>query len=166
VTVDPAEVEALAAQLLAEAREELVRADSKAAMLLAAFGVVVGVVVAGLVAGDFRPNDLGCVWEVIWWCGCVVLAAALVALARAIYPALTHPEADGSISYFGHAAAKSDATALQKALEVQVAGARSRTVEQLKVISDLAWFKYRCLQVALFAFGAGSGLCILAVVAS
>lgn len=165
MTADPADVEALASQLLAEGREELVRADSKAATLLAAFGVVVGVVVAGLVAGDFKPNDLGCGWEVVWWCGCVSVAVALVALARAIYPILTHDEAEGAISYFGHAAGKKDAAAVQNALERQVGAARSRTTEQLKVISDIAWRKYRCLQIALWAFGTGVALCVLAVLA-
>lgn len=155
----PDKAEALARQLLSETREELTRADGKASMLLAAFGVFVGVVIAGLLAGEFAPSDLHCGGLWLWWLGCAVIAASLVALAAAIYPRLEHGEAQGPISYYGHAAGKK-ADELEGILQHQVDGQRSRTVEQLAVVSDIVWRKYRFLQVALWTFGVGAGLCI------
>lgn len=156
-------VEALASVLLAETREELARADGKAAMLLAAFSVFVGVVLAGLLAGEFTPGDLGCDGRAFWWAGCVVIAGSLVALAYAIYPRLSHGEADGPITYFGHAAGKG-VQAVEAALQRQVGSDRSRTVEQLVVVSDIVWRKYRFVQIALWAFGAGALLCVLGAI--
>ena len=155
-------MEELAARLLAESREELERADSKAAMLLASFSLLVGVVIAGLLAGEFEPEDLHCAGGPIWWVGCALVAGALVALARAIYPTLAHGEAQGPITYFGHAAGKT-VPAIEDALKRQVEGSRSRTVEQLAVISAIVWRKYRFVQAALWAFGAGVALCIVGV---
>jgi hypothetical protein len=155
--------ENLAATLLAESREELERADSKAAMLLASFSLLVGVVIAGVLAGDFNPSALECAGEPIWWAGCAAVGASLVALARAIYPTLRHGEAEGPVTYFGHAAGK-DAAAIEAALKRQLASGHSRTVEQLTVVSATAWRKYRFVQAALWLFGAGVGLCILGVV--
>lgn len=152
----------LVADLLRESREELGRADSKAAMLLAAFSLLVGVVVSGMFAGEFRPIDLHCVGAVVWWMGCVVVGVSLVALARAIYPTLRHGEAEGPITYFGHAAGK-DLTAIEATLKRQVDGDRSRTVEQLTVVSAIVWRKYRFVQAALWLFGVGVGLCIFGV---
>jgi MFS family permease len=155
----PRNAEALAEQLLSETREELTRADGKASMLLAAFGVFVGVVIAGLLAGEFAPSDLHCGGQWLWWLGCGAIAVSLVALAVAIYPRLEHGEAKGPISYYGHAAGKK-ADELEKILQVQADGQRSRTVEQLAVVSDIVWRKYRFLQIALWTFGLGSALCI------
>jgi ribosomal protein S12 methylthiotransferase accessory factor YcaO len=156
------QIEKLAEQLLAESREELGRADAKAAMLLASFSLLVGVVIAGLFAGEFKPADLHCGGGPIWWVGCGAVAAALIALARAIYPTLRHGEAEGPITYFGHAAGKS-ATAIEAALKRQVEGERSRTIEQLAVISAIVWRKYLFVQAALWLFGAGVALCIFGV---
>lgn len=157
-----AEVEKLAERLLAESRDEIGRADSKASMLLAAFSLLVGVVVAGLFAGEFRPDELHCDGEPVWWIGCCLVGTALVALARAIYPTLRHGEAQGPITYFGHAAGRSTA-AVEAALKGQVEGERSRTIEQLAVISSIVWRKYRFVQAALWLFGAGVALCIFGV---
>lgn len=154
--------EKLAEKLLAETREELERADSKAAMLLASFSLLVGVVIAGLLAGEFKPAELHCPGGPIWWVGCAAIAAALVALARAIYPTLRHGKAEGPITYFGHAAGK-DATAIKAALKRQVEGERSRTIEQLTVVSAIVWRKYRFVQAALWMFGAGVTLCLVGV---
>jgi MFS family permease len=152
------QVEVLAEQLLSETREELSRADGKASILFAAFGVFVGVVIAGLLAGEFAPSDLQCQGQWLWWLGCAAIAVSLLGLAAAIYPRLEHGEAKGPISYYGHAAGK-NADEVKKILQSQIDGQRSRAVEQLAVVSDIVWHKYRCLQFALWTFGLGSLLC-------
>lgn len=156
-------IERLASTLLAESREELARADGKAAMLLAAFSVFVGVVLAGLLAGEFKPEDLGCNGRSLWWGGCMAIAGSLVSLAHAIYPRLHHGEADGPISYFGHAAGKGT-RAVQAVLKQQIDSEKSRTTEQLVVVSDIVWRKYRSIQIALWAFGVGALLCVLGAI--
>jgi hypothetical protein len=50
------EIESYAAQLLAETREEVARADSKAEILFAAFGIVVAAVLGGLVTRGWSPT--------------------------------------------------------------------------------------------------------------
>jgi hypothetical protein len=154
----------LASVLLSEAREELTRADSKAAMLLASFGLFIGIVISGLIAGDFKLDNLDCAGSYMWWVGCLLIAISVIALARAIYPNLTHGDANGPISYFGHAASL-DPTAIEGRLEQQLKAECPRVVEQLSVISDLVWLKYRCLQVALWSFGGGVALCCVGVAA-
>ena len=54
----------LTLQLLAETREELHRAEGKAAMLFAIFGIGFGAVLAGIIAGDWKPSDLAAGAEV------------------------------------------------------------------------------------------------------
>jgi hypothetical protein len=156
------ETETLASTLLVETREELARADGKAAMLLAAFSLFVGVVLAGLIAGEFSPADLNCTGQKLWWVGCSAIGGSLVILAGAIYPRLKHGEAEGPISYFGHAAGKK-VPVVEAALKRQVSNSRSRTIEQLVVVSDIVWQKYRAIQIALWVFGVGAILCFVGV---
>lgn len=155
--------ETLAAQLLKEAREELIRADSKSATLLAGSGVVVGVVLAGIVAGDFRPEQLDCWARVVWWAGCVAVAVGVGCLGAAIFPRLWHKSATGPVTYFGDVAALDDAAAVKSALSKQVAD-EDRTVQQLKAISDLVQKKYRYIQVGLASLALGFSACFLSAV--
>lgn len=156
------QVEALAERLLGESREELVRADSKAATLLAAFGLLTGIVLTALFAGKFSPQQLTPAAQLSWWLGCAAVGLALLTLGRAIYPTLDHEAAEGPVSYFGHIAGK-DAAAVEAALRRQIEGGRSRTIEQLLVISEIAWRKYRRIQFALICFAVGVALGLLGV---
>src|SRR5262245_8921031 len=61
--------------LLKEAREELARADSKAALLLAATGVAVGALLAGLIGGKWMPFSLDNRVEWLWWFGVASVAS-------------------------------------------------------------------------------------------
>jgi hypothetical protein len=67
----------LVSQLLRDSREELNRADSKAQILLGVFGIVYGVLLAAVVAGDWAPNHLCDGAEVVWWAGAVLLTGGL-----------------------------------------------------------------------------------------
>ncbi len=155
-------VEALAECLLGESREELVRADGKAATLLASFGLLTGVVLAALFAGKFRPQDLTSAAQVCWWLGCASVGLALLSLGVAIYPTLRHGAVEGPVSYFGHVAGK-DAAALETALRRQLKSERSRTIEQLLAVSEIVWRKYRLIQFALCAFAVGIVLGLLGI---
>src|SRR5690242_8638023 len=74
------------ADLLKDTREELARADSKAALLLAGTGVVVGAVLAGLLGGRWTPFSLDNRVEWIWWLGVGSAAAGIFSIAAAVYP--------------------------------------------------------------------------------
>ncbi|MHB8243029.1 MAG: Pycsar system effector family protein [Solirubrobacteraceae bacterium] len=151
-------IENYAAKLLAETREEVVRADTKAEILFAAFGVVVAAVLAGLIAGDWSPEDLGRVATVIFWMGSGCASASFLALGYALWPRIRHEEADGSASYYAHVHMYEDLNALRTALK-QGAESGGRTVEQLKVVSDIAWSKYVGIRLAMALYGFGVTAC-------
>lgn len=77
----------VAARLLADLHTEIGRADSKAAVLVAALGMTAGVF-TGLLAGkDWSPGSLGAAGPVLWWAGTAALAVSLLALLLAVLPA-------------------------------------------------------------------------------
>lgn len=157
------EIEGYAAQLLVETREEIARADTKAEILFAAFGVVVAAALAGLVAGDWSPTNLARVATVVFWIGSGCAAAAFLALGYALWPRIRHEQADGPASYYGHVRAYQDMTALRSALGHGVEYG-DRTVEQLKVVSDIAWSKFVGIRVAMALYGLGATACAGAVI--
>src|SRR5689334_21314511 len=59
----------IARSLLIETREELIRADGKAALLLASVGLAVGAILAELFTGHKSIHVRGAGWEVVWWSG-------------------------------------------------------------------------------------------------
>lgn len=80
----------LASQILREAREELGRADGKAGLLLAAAGVGIGAVLAGLLAQDWDPAKLHDSVEWLWWIGTIAGLCGPVALSCAVWPRTTY----------------------------------------------------------------------------
>jgi MFS family permease len=153
-----------AAKLLTEAREELTRADAKASILFAAFGVVVAAVLAGLISSDWAPTDLAKTETVIFWIGTALAVLAFVALSYTLWPRIEHKELKEAVSYYGHVRAyrKEDRVALRKALE---RGSLSdRAIDQLVVISDIVWSKFIGIRWAIVLFGAGAVLCAVAVI--
>src|SRR5687768_6640617 len=93
------------AAMLAEAREELTRADGKASMLLSALGIAVGVVAGAILAGDWNPHDnLHRPWELIWWIGCTLMGAAGALLGAAIYPKLFNKHPGAAVTYYNEIA--------------------------------------------------------------
>jgi len=152
-------------RLLAETREELTRADAKASILFAAFGVVVAAVLAGIVSGDWAPADLAQLATVVFWLGTGAAVVSFVALAYTLWPRIEHEDLKVPISYFGHVRAyrKADRAALRQALE---RGSQNddRTIEQLAVISDIVHAKFVGIRCAIVLFGVGSLLCTAAVI--
>ena len=153
----------LGRRLLAEAREELTRADSKAALLLASVGVVVGALLAALLAQSWSPFDLPGSVSWLWWIGAASVAVAVVALARAVYPSTSYRSSrPGFIGFFGDVVATPDAD-VESTLEATAQNPRDVVVDQLTAISAIVDRKYRAIQIALWALAAGAVLCLLAV---
>jgi Family of unknown function (DUF5706) len=157
------EIEDYAGRLLAETREEIARADTKASILFAAFGVVVAAVLAGLVTGDWKPRDLDRAATIVFWVGSGCAAASFIALGYTLWPRIRHEKAQGPASYFGHVVAYDDLTTLRTALQHGVE-CSDRTVQQLKVVSDIVWDKFIGIRVAMALYGIGAAACTAAVI--
>jgi hypothetical protein len=154
------------ARLLAETREEAARADTKAEVLTAAYGILVGATLAGIAGGDWAPSRLGHVTEAVFWSGTLLVACAWAALGYTLWPRTRHEKSDGSASYFGHVRDYRDEPnrdALVAALTSAAADA-GRDVEELEVLSDIVWCKYVGIQVAMVSFALGAVGCAAAAI--
>jgi hypothetical protein len=158
------EFEAYTGQLLAETREELGRADNKASLLFAVFGVVNGALLAGLIAHNWRPEDLAAGATVVFWVGAACAAAGAAGLGFAVWPRITRKQPGGPASYYGDIVAYSkDRNALRAALAEGAEGT-DRAVEQLAEISRTVWRKYQGIRFALVMFSVAAALCACVVI--
>lgn len=153
------------ASLLASTREELVRADAKASLLLASAGVAVGAVLAAMLAGSWRPGDLADAVEWLWWLGTLVISTGLAALGVAVYPRTRTPgPRPATIAYFGDVLAADQASLAQR-LEAAPA-AEEALVDQLWHVSVIVRRKYVAIQYSLWATASGLVACVLSAVVS
>jgi len=157
---------ALTRQLLAETREELNRADAKAAMLFAIFGIAFGAVLAGLIAGDWSPRHLAPGAQGVWWLGAAAAVAALVALSAAVWPRLDSKHASGRVSYFAHVAGYRTRDALREAIERQATEDGDRPLEQLQALSGIVMTKFQLVRSGLVLYGVAAVACAVAVLVS
>lgn len=149
----------LAGRLLAETREDVAKADGKAQILLAAALVVTGVILGGIIAGDWRPEALPFGPEVVWWGGVVLVIGGLAGLGDAVRPRLGDPDPDRT-TYFEEVIHHDECRTLIPALNVE--GERGeRDAEQLLCLSVIAHDKYRSVKLAIWALGIGPVLCLL-----
>ncbi|CAI4162572.1 Pycsar system effector family protein [Streptomyces albidoflavus] len=157
----------VAARLLADLHTEIGRADSKAAVLVAALGMTAGVF-TGLLAGkDWAPGSLGAAGLVLWWAGTAALAVSLLALLLAVLPRYRADAwAPGEpLSYFAdirQAAAAGEAE-LTRALAATEHDPLHGLARALTGTSRIAAAKHRWIRAGLIAFSAGSVLLPAAV---
>lgn len=154
---------AYAVRLLQETREELTRADSKAATLFAAVGVVVAVVVGAAAGSGVDISGLATGWQL----GITAVAATqtigLVSLGAALYPATTKA-LKGPVHFYGDVAqfvdghGRTDLAALRDNLEMVAADPAARDVEQFAVLAGVVIGKYRHIKRGLVASGIATGL--------
>jgi MFS family permease len=155
------------ADLLADTREELTRADTKAALILAATGVVIGALLAGLFGGKWTPFYLNNRIQWLWWLGVASAAFGVFSIAAAVYPLIrrrgaAHP---GVPAYYGDVIEYETIDAFRHAIE-KAPKPRERLIDQTFVVSRIVQRKYvllrrglRCLLLAIVA-------CIAAVMIS
>jgi Family of unknown function (DUF5706) len=160
----PPSARAVLDDLLRESREEVIRADSKASILFGLLSVAFGVVLAGLIAGDWSPADLRAAAEWLFWGGAAAAAASMVMLGSAIWPRITHLEDREEVSYFGHVAAYRRREQFRDAVVRQAArDPDGRTVDQVHAIARIAMRKYRLIQAAIIALAGAAACCLGAV---
>jgi hypothetical protein len=150
--------------MLAEAREELARADGKASILFAALGVAAGVIAAAIVSGDWNPRDLQRPWEAIWWAGGMTGTAAATLLALAVYPKIVNRHPGAAVTYFNEIAQLASIDSLDGALKRM--SEDERVLKQLYAVSKIARKKYLFIVWSMRLLALGLGLMLLASIAS
>lgn len=143
---------ALTTRLLSEAREEVTRADAKAATILAGAGVMLSVVFTGLMTGPWSPTALGLPATTVFWVGVATAWVGVVLVGASVFPRIGNSPRHGCITYFGHAVDCESLVDLHERLERTVADRMDRDEEQLFVISRIVQRKYRLMQWALALF--------------
>jgi hypothetical protein len=124
-------------------------------LLLAASGVVVGALLAGLLNGKWSPLELDNRIEWIWWVGVAAAASGIVSTAAAVYPRIhrsqvPHP---GAPTYYGDVAGYKDIDSFRLAIE-QLSDPQKRLTDQTFLISRIVQKKYVLLRrgMRFFAF--------------
>ncbi|WP_030324205.1 Pycsar system effector family protein [Streptomyces sp. NRRL B-3229] len=145
----------LARVLLSESREELVRADSKAGLMLAFLGAALTALLGAIGSGVVSPRQYPVVPQLLLWVGCGACVPALVLLGVAVAPRLGAPE-DSRTHYFGDARLARSAAELEET--VRRTDPLVRDLSQLVVLSHITWTKYRCIRQALVW---GTAFCVL-----
>lgn len=159
-------VETYAQGLLSHAREELLRAENKAVVLLATSGVAVAATMAGLIAGDWGPFNLDNRIEWVWWGGALSTGYAILRLGSAIYPRTRRKSPPPSVvAYFADVDCYRERPLkdLKSALAYSASRGMDGVADQLRQVSHIAVAKYTQVRHALLALGAAAVLCLLAV---
>lgn len=132
------------AQVLAEAREELTRADTKAQVLLGVAGLGIGAVSGGLLAGNWSPLKLHPGLQWLWWVGAVCAIAALFCLAQAVYPRIT--KRSSGIAYFGDIKRYRSTAEIISELRNKNNGDLTELAEQIRLVSQIVIKKYTLIR--------------------
>ena len=141
--------------LLRESREELERIDLKASILLSIFGLALVGLAHAAAFEEWDPRTLGA-YQWLLWTGVVFACAALVALAGAVWPKLSHAKDEEGLTYFGHVARHNKVEDLHAALDREASKHPSPTdhaAKRLLAVSKIIDMKYRWIRwgMALFA---------------
>ncbi|MFF1273709.1 Pycsar system effector family protein [Streptomyces marokkonensis] len=148
----------LCERLLADLRTEIARADSKAAVLVAALGITAGVF-SGLLAGrNWSPDTLSAAGAAVWWAGTSALALSLFALLLAVLPRYRSGTwVQGQpLSYFGDIQRAVRAGRLDTALADTEADPVAGLTAALTETSRIAWRKHQWIRTGLIAFCTGT----------
>ncbi|KUJ48504.1 Pycsar system effector family protein [Micromonospora maris] len=133
----------LTERLLAEAREELRRADAKAVQWLSLFGGALLALVTVLVGVSWSPRHLTGTVAWTWWSGVLCGAAALLSLIMALLPRPNGDQELQLVAYFGHVHKLRDPVLVQRYVERVAHDTLPSLIYQLCWISRLAMTKYR-----------------------
>jgi hypothetical protein len=150
VTPDPVYVR----RLLDETREEVSRADTKASIVLAGGGIVVGILLTGLVTGDV--SIAGERWHVglLAWLAGALLVGGVGLLGAAVYPR-TGGAQPGHARWFAEIAQYKDLDKeLIQAVETDFTDGM-RDLHQAGKLAEIVVKKYRLTKIGMWLLGAG-----------
>lgn len=136
--------------LLAAAREEIVRADNKASLLLASLGIASGALLAGAIGGTWSPSGLEALPKILCWAAIASLVGTCGSLGYVIYPRTQRRSADPNlIAFFGDVNATPIAE-LEAAIARTVDAVPQSLYDQLVQTSRIVEEKYRGVKIALW----------------
>jgi hypothetical protein len=150
-----------------EAREELLRVDTKIGVLLQTFMVTISVVGAGAVAGQWNPaTELERPGEVLWWMGVSLVGLAVALLLIILNPVTSHSEVrTDAPRYYGDIKRYSTKKAFREALgSTTELSVEDRLVDQTFVLSNLVGRKYAGVHWATGLYVAGVALSAIGAV--
>jgi len=159
---DAAVDEEYVVKLLDEAREEVLRADQKAGVVLFVLGIGLGALLAGLIRGDWTPVERGTLFVVLWWLGSIILLGAVVASALAVWPRLRSAPVSNDIMYWGDVSRTESPAELASRLEGQETDSTDRLVEELWHLSRIVMQKYQLIRAGLLLAAVGFVLHVVA----
>ena len=152
------------ADLLASTRDELARADSKAALLLASVGVITGALTGGLSSRNWTPLSLGGGQQALWWAGVAAAAVGSFLISASVYPRTRGTVIPGGLpAYFRDIAAYPDVDAFRQAVGT-APDVAERLINQTYAVARIVRAKYAQLQVGLFCLLAAIVACTLSVI--
>ncbi|WP_432037594.1 Pycsar system effector family protein [Streptomyces cucumeris] len=129
--------------LISETREELLKADSKAGVMLTALGAALTTLLGTISAGGITPQEYAPVPQTLFWAGCAAWIPALVMFGLAVVPRAGKPQRSRA-HYFGDAAGTSSVELFAEL--VRRTDPRERNLSQCIVLSRTVWLKYRCIR--------------------
>lgn len=150
--------------MLQEARDEVISADQKASVILAVLGLGFGAALSGLVAGEWRPEELAPWSQAIWWSGLAAGALAVYFAGSAVWPRYTSGDVNDGVQYWGHAARFTTLAALTEMLDAQHIDHVARTRHQLWRLSHVVARKFRRIRLAMGFAVAGAILALVSTV--
>ena len=119
----------------------------------------------GLLAGrSWSPTNLDGAAQSLFWAGCLAFLISGLYLGLTLYPRNIRGTPPQRLLYFGHVIAYDSVSELAAALRSVEEDAEHRLVEQLLSVSRLVHVKYALTRKALVALGAGTALCLVAVI--
>ncbi len=149
------DVASYASTLLAEAREEVGRADSKVSILLAAAGVAGSVLAGASVAEGASLTHLPLWAEILGALGLGSYVLGTSALGLALLPRTRHHSAPDKLYFFGHVATYRTPETLAPALERAAECSEHRTIDQLWHVSRIIVRKYQLLRAGMVLLAIG-----------
>lgn len=159
-----APMDAYLAQLLREAREEVLHADAKASILLAALSVGIGATLGGVIASQWTPFDLSNDVEWMWWIGAALFAVSIISSASSVWPRYeSRGDKERPIYFWGDTEGLANATELLDALKERPPDLEERGADQFLKLSSIVIAKYSLIRRALRTAGVGAVLCAAAV---
>jgi hypothetical protein len=155
----------LAADLLAQARLELQRADEKCNTLFRFYGVAMVLLVGVLLGGtSASTTHLHGTARSLLWLGTGLIAVALVILGAAVYPRIDRTHSHEKLAFFGDVIRYDTAGELEAAIAAASSNRDGWMLHQVMVTSRIVHQKYRLLRGALLFLLAGAVLCAVAIV--
>ncbi|MGW7342212.1 Pycsar system effector family protein [Streptomyces sp. NPDC054854] len=156
----PRPADQVAAQLLADLRVEIARADAKASLLVGALGMTAGGLSAQLAGHRWGPASLSAAGQALWWSGAGALALSLAALLVSVVPRSLRSgwQAGTPLSYFGNIRSADQQGRLAEALVHTGRDPGAALLAALAANSRIAVRKHQWIRAGLLAYGAAAVL--------